>query len=203
MHNPQLWIRDAGEARRIKVPTICIVDTNVFLGVAQIEKITNENQLRCALECVKVLNGIKDNPKKKIVVDMNSETKKSDILSEYCHKLNPYNGKSLAEIVLKLLHDENRIVYRKITPQHDNDYVEFPHNRNLSGFDVSDKKFVATSCSQTPHYPIIQSMDGKWWKWSKPLKEHCVDILFTNPDYAKDICKRKNRCDGDCLRCSK
>lgn len=189
-----LWCRHSGGKFPKKPPSICIIDTNVFLGAIPEQSQLDTKQRQCIEKCIAVVVMISKGHIKKIIADINETTGQSEIMSEYFHNLQQHNVQGFAGKILKLLNDRNIIQYRPIASHPRYEYVEFPQDERLNNFDPSDKKFIAVSLAASPHYPIIQSMDGKWWRWSNALKDYGVEILFTNPDYAKDSCKKKNRC---------
>jgi hypothetical protein len=184
------------------IPAICLVDTNVFLGAGPHIQDWNKGQLECSFYCLKVMNWIAEKTIQKIVLDGTMGA--SEIFKEYCHQLNPYGGQSLAEQILRQLLTEGRFLYRKVTKTDgkEYEYAEFPKHHGLQDFDGSDRKFVAVANAEEPHLPILQSMDGKWWRWAKPLHEIGIEILFNHPEYARENCKDKNSCDkDDCSEC--
>lgn len=184
------------------IPTICLVDTNVFLGAGPCIANWNKGQLECVQCCLKVMDWIAENKIQTIVLDGTMGT--SEIFEEYRHQLDPYGGQSLAEQILRQLLMTGRFQYRKITKNDGSEYeyAEFPDHRGLQGFDGSDRKFIAVANAAEPHLPILQSMDGKWWRWAKTLHEIGIEILFNHPDYARENCKDKNGCSkDDCSEC--
>lgn len=95
---------------------------------------------------------------------------------------------------MKWVHDnqwgfsqEDRVVISK-----DGDtYNEFPNHDGLSGFDVSDKKFVAVANAHPKKPPILQATDSKWWGWKEALAEVGITVRFLCPDYAEAKYKEK------------
>lgn len=184
-----------------EVPETCIVDTNVFLGAGQKISDWSEKQIACSESCKKVIDFVRNRTIDKIVVDSGGE-----ILREYLHNLKTHSGQnqaSMVKLIAELIH--SRVLYRKITKVADNDYAEFPKDPRLADFDGSDKKFVAVANAEDPRLPILQSMDGKWWKWAKPLHDIGIEVLFTDPVIAQGICSEKYQCSkkkieecGDC-----
>ena len=201
---PQLlWSRTTGGSFPYGAPPICIIDTNVFLGALPEQSQLDARQRQCTEKCVEIVDMISNGHIRTIIADVNETTGQSEIMDEYYRKLRQHNVQGFAGKILKLLNNMNLIQYRVLAPHPGRAYIEFPQDERLNNFDPSDKKFVAVSLADTPHYPIIQSMDGKWWRWSDALKDHDVMVLFTNPDYAKAICKKKNRCNkSNCSDCN-
>ena len=184
------------------IPAVCLVDTNVFLGAGPQIRDWDRGQLECAQRCLKAMTWIQKNTIKSVVLD--GAMGASEIFEEYCHRLEPYGGQSLAEQILRQLLIEGRFLYRKVTKIDGEEYgyAEFPAHHGLQEFDGSDRKFVAVANAEEPHLPILQSMDGKWWRWSKALHEIGIEVLFNHPDYAKENCKAKNNCRKDnCSAC--
>ena len=170
------------------IPKICILDTNVVLGAGP----------NSVPDCRKIMDCINDKTIDKIVVSR-------EIIDEYQHKLEIYNGQSLAEKTLANLLIAGRIEWRFITKnsKSEYDYSQFPDDPRLSDFDGSDRKFVAVA-NAGDHVPILQSMDWKWWRWAAPLHDNGIEVLFTNPDVAKRRCSKKNNdCDKNCSNCQK
>lgn len=58
-------------------------------------------------------------------------------------------------------------------------YTEFPLDENLSGFDLSDRKYVAVSLACEDRPPILNATDSDWKNFEIPLGQHgvCVEQL--------------------------
>jgi hypothetical protein len=64
----------------------------------------------------------------------------------------------------------------------DGDISQFPADEALSGFDPSDKKFVAVAVSHHANPPIRVALDRGWVRHREALKDARVEIEFLCPD---------------------
>lgn len=76
-------------------------------------------------------------------------------------------------------------------PEDPRDFEEFPRDEALSGFDPSDRKFVAVSCAHSERPPILEATDSKWWGLWEALQRCGVDVRFLCPKDIKEIHERK------------
>ena len=106
------------------------------------------------------------------------------ILREYQKKLRPSGQPGLGDAFLKwtLTYQSNpdRCTRVPITPL-DGDsqlFKEFPADPGLSGFDPSDRKFVAAAAAAPGRVPILQGFDSKWWGFREALGACGVEVRF-------------------------
>ena len=163
----------------------CVVDTNVPLTANQGE------DPKCVLASSEAIRALMHSGH--IVID-----DKFRIIKEYMHKLSPSGQPGVGDAFLKwvLTNQANpaRCTQVEITPQpHDSrDFVEFPSDEALSGFDPSDRKFVAVSCAHPERPPILEATDSKWWGLREALEKCGVKVHFLCPEHIQELHKRKS-----------
>lgn len=163
----------------------CVVDTNVPLTANQ------GNDPKCVLACVGAIHALMNSGH--LVID-----DKFRILNEYKHKLSPTGQPGVGDAFLKwVLNNQanpTRCTRVELSPRPEDprDFEEFPRDGSLSGFDPSDRKFVAVSCAHpdTPH--ILQATDSKWWGLREELANCGVRVHFLCPEHIEELHKRKS-----------
>jgi hypothetical protein len=68
----------------------------------------------------------------------------------------------------------------QITPSSTRGFDEFPDDPELSGFDPSDRKFVAIASALSPD--VLNASDTDWWPVRKALIRNGVRIQFLCPE---------------------
>ena len=115
------------------------------------------------------------------------------IIKEYQNKLHssgqPGPGDAFFKWVLRNWANPRRCVLVPITPcdtsKDDRDFGEFPHNvPALSGFDRSDRKFVAVALKHPEHPPVLNATDSDWWNFREVLADYGLTVEFICPDMA-------------------
>jgi len=105
-----------------------------------------------------------------------------EIVGEYQHKTHASGGDGPGDAFLRwVLHNLDnpaRCDLVAIAPDAGRAYAAFPEDPQLSGFDASDRKFVAVARAHPEHPPILQAADCKWLDWSGPLARHGVQVQF-------------------------
>lgn len=110
------------------------------------------------------------------------------ILKEYMGQLQssgqPGVGDAFLKWVLTNRANPDRCEYVSITPIEDaTNFLEFPVDTALASFDRSDRKFVAVALSHAePPIPILNAVDGGWWKHRDALKANNIEVHFLCPD---------------------
>ncbi|MCK4822267.1 hypothetical protein KA005_41270 [bacterium] len=108
-------------------------------------------------------------------------------LSEYIKNLVPSGqpgpGDRWLKWLLSNLGNPNRCEQVHITPDPEKpgDFLEFPNDPGLSGFDLSDRKFVAVVCVSNFDPEIHNASDTDWWDYYTPLNKNGI-IIFLCPD---------------------
>jgi hypothetical protein len=153
-------------------PATYVVDTNVILVAnGQHAEVTGASRQRC----VRWLEGLM--AWGRIALDDGFE-----ILREYQHKTHAGAGQGAGDAFVRwVLHhvdDPARCDVVRITPDGGRGYTAFPADSRLSGFDPSDRKFVAVARSHPESPTILQASDSKWLDWAAPLAEHGVRVRF-------------------------
>jgi len=149
---------------------LVVIDTNVIV-VANGK--SEQASAECVFICDKRLEKIKLG-QKKLVLDSQWQ-----IIGEYKQKLNSTGQPGVGDAFLKwvLTNFGNNqlcdLVY--ISPK---GLDEFPEVPELSGFDLSDRKFVAVSIIHPSHPPILQAVDSLWWGFKDALERNGVKVEF-------------------------
>lgn len=177
----------------MKIPKNYILDTNVpktaNLAVVA-DGVTSENA-KCVLSCVELIDKITSSKGSGLVLDSMDE-----IFDEYRGQLNLGGSPGQGDVFMKWLHD-NRWNFPEtdrvnITKNNDT-YSEFPQHPELVNFDISDRKFVATSNAHPGKPCIYQAADSKWWGWKDALLEVNIKVCFMDEQYIETIYNRKMR----------
>jgi hypothetical protein len=152
-----------------------VVDTNVAVvanGHPQ------QASLECKRICVKRLESIEQG-KEKLVLDS-----KWQIVKEYTRNLSLKGQSRPGDVFLKWAMDniKNKEFCElvNITPL-DSDptnFKEFPQVSELSGFDPSDRKFIAVSMAHSDRPSILQAVDSLWWEFKDALERNGVNVEF-------------------------
>lgn len=165
-----------------------IMDTNVAAKAATPLQDCKDEELDMRRACIEFIQNLTRNPESKLVLDIDQE-----IMTEYRHIipnetnegklfwrwLYTYLGKIDLENLIKLEKDE------------DGNYLMFPMEERTREFDLSDRKFVALSCTHAEHPPIVEAADGKWLGFKEVFEEYGVHIEFLDMNYANMMYDRK------------
>ena len=114
------------------------------------------------------------------------------IIKEYKNRLHssgqPGPGDAFLRWVLTNWANPERCALVHITPydlcEDERDFEEFPHTHVLSGFDRSDRKFVAVALTHPETPPVLNATDSDWWDYREVLADHGVMVKFICPDMA-------------------
>lgn len=165
-----------------------IMDTNVAVKAATLERDCRDEELDVQEKCIKFIGGFVNNPESKLVLDMDYE-----IIREYRKRIptntalgkifwrwfNTYIGQISLDDMVKLAKDS------------DGNYIMFPLEDRTEAFDISDRKFVALARAHSEHPPIVEATDGKWLGFKDVFEEYGVHIEFLDMDYAVMMNDRK------------
>ena len=165
----------------------CVVDTNVPLTA------NSGVDPRCVLACVEAIRALMGSGH--LVID-----DKFRILREYQNKLSstgqPGVGDAFLKWVLTNQTNPSRCTRVGLTPRQEDprDFEEFPRDAALSGFDPSDRKFVAVSCAHPDalHPHILQATDSKWWGLRNALANRGIRVHFLCPEHIAELHQRKS-----------
>lgn len=173
----------------MKIPSFCIVDTNVPLTANGAASHASEH---CRDRCMDVLLEIMENGR--IALDH-----RGLILEEYRRKLS-YGFPNVGDEFVKWAHDHEWNVERcyrgVITPRgRHGDCMEFPTAPTLEKFDLSDRKFAAVA--SVAQAPILNACDSDWKNHEPALAEAGIRVIFLCPDepvkLAEEKAKRERR----------
>jgi hypothetical protein len=152
-----------------------VVDTNVPI-VANGK--SEQASPQCVMSCACCLNELKQ--RGKLVLD-----REGLILREYMNNLEragqPGPGDAFLKWVLDNQWNPHRCEMVTITAKEDSDqidFVEFPRDPALAGFDKDDKKFVAVAAAHPDKPPILQAVDTRWWQMRATLGQAGVRVDF-------------------------
>lgn len=70
-------------------------------------------------------------------------------------------------------------------PTKQDEFAEFPKDPALSGFNRSDRKFVAVCLASKLTPSVLNATDSDWWIFRNPLKRHGIKIEFLCPNDIK------------------
>ena len=148
---------------------VVVIDTNV--PVVSNGKSSQASPL-CVLNCIGKLKRLFNDEDLVAIDDQWLMLKEYQInLSEAGQ---PGPGDAFLKWLLTNRTNPNRCQQVKITPTDNNktDFEEFPDDPALSGFDPSDRKFIAVSLAHPQCPPILQAVDSKWWDLRETLTKH-------------------------------
>ena len=166
------------------LPRICLVDTNVPIvaNYATQSALPTDVPLHCMMACVQAIKHITTNGS--VVLDAGGE-----ILAEYNRHLSRSGQGGQGDKFFKWLHNNSgyshKVQWIPTTKLEDNTYAEFPDHPDLTEFDPSDRKFVATANAHPDKPPILQAVDHKWWGWRTALSEEGISVHFLCEDYVQ------------------
>jgi hypothetical protein len=82
----------------------------------------------------------------------------------------------------------------RITPSDDPNrgYDEIPDDPRLEGFDLSDRKFVATAVACGANFAVAVAVDTDWLEFRAPLESAEVAIDYLCLDYLQDVFARRS-----------
>ncbi len=168
-----------------------IIDTNVPLQAGKRPSSLSAEEAECTLECLRLIKNFMDDDSSALVLDGDWE-----ILREYSKKINLSGEPTIAEqfykwacsYAMSRIKDEDNVFLSKNASD---EYVDFPDDKRLEGFDRSDRKFVALAVKHKEHPPIVNAMDTDWWNYKYILAEHGINVNFLCEEYIKNKTKRR------------
>lgn len=158
-----------------------VIDTNVLM-VANEDFPPEQAGPDCVLECIKRLQSIQSGSSgERIVLDTDNR-----LQDEYAETLKSSRQPSTGHAFLQWLfqagwnpaHCER--VSITCTDEANQIFTEFPTNKDLADFDVSDRKFVATANAHPDKPTILQAVDAKWRGWEPALNECGLHIEWVD-----------------------
>ena len=160
--------------------SVKVVDTNV--AIAANGRGTHADA-QCQLACIEALEEVVK--RKKIAID-----DRGLILEEYSGYLNhsgaPGVGDKFYKHVFNTQYEENKCVRISIHPISDRRmFREFPTAPGLTGFDRSDRKFVAVALTVNGTAPILNAMDSDWADYEAELVAEGLTVIQLCPQHAQ------------------
>ncbi|MDP2644195.1 MAG: hypothetical protein Q8P24_04600 [Desulfobacterales bacterium] len=154
-----------------------VIDTNVGIVANRRHESANVD---CILACIKALSKARQQV---VVVDDAFR-----IFAEYRRYLSPSGQPGPGDAFFKWLWDNQgnrrRCQQINITALSfgDGDFLEFPHDPDLAGFDRSDRKFVAVAIASGTFPPILNASDKDWWEYREALGRNGITVEFLCPE---------------------
>ena len=112
------------------------------------------------------------------------------ILSEYMAHLNmdgePGAGDAFMKWVWSVQADQSyceRVTLSRVLGGDENDFSEFPEDRELRNFDRSDRKFVAVALASESNPHILNALDSDWANHYTALTRNGITIRFLCPEH--------------------
>ena len=156
---------------------LAIVDTNVLItanGRGHMVPAT------CSESCIDSLLDIRD--RNSLVLDEHGK-----ILEEYASHCNHSGQPGVGDEFFRWAFQSQYTSCRRVvlTPDDDRGYREFPDAPELSKFDRSDRKFVATALSCDLAAEILNAVDSDYAQFADALKDAGVTVIELCPDCLK------------------
>ena len=150
--------------------TDAIVDTNVMIVA---NRQNGDVASNCIDSCVEFLILLKKSGT--IIVDCGDQ-----IRSEYAQAISqgrPYQlGAQFLIHFYQNQYNEKHVKRVEIPIDNLGNYVDFPKDKDLESFDLSDRKFAALS--RKTGVPVTNAVDSDWVDFYVPLKESGIDVNF-------------------------
>jgi hypothetical protein len=136
----------------------------------------------CILACI---NAIEEVYQKGIVVIDDCML----ILSEYMNRLKMEGQPGVGDAFMKWVWENQAVGERcervKLTIRGDDpeDFLEFPNDPELDGFDRSDRKYVAVAIASRKNPVILNAVDTDWWHYKEAFMRNKIRIQFLCPQH--------------------
>ena len=160
----------------MKLPSLCVVDTNVpkTANLKVTPEMDSDLPDDCIDACIDAITTVMKD--RSLVIDDSDE-----IVAEYRRQLSMKGQPGVGDVFMKWVHTNayglaecQRVEITKT----DESYEEFPEHDSLSKFDLADKKFVAVSNAHPKKPAILQATDTKWWGWREGLTDVGIKVIF-------------------------
>ena len=154
-----------------------VVDTNVPV-VANGR--TNQADPDCVIACIQALTEIREHG----VIILDDALL---ILKEYMRNLSmsgqPGPGDFFMRWVWTIQAHPNHCQQVTITPRTDDltNFIEFPNDPGLAGFDRSDRKFVAVALASGSTPDVLNAVDSDWADYFAALTRNGIRLKFLCP----------------------
>jgi hypothetical protein len=148
-----------------------VVDTNVAVVANGRD---GEYDLDCRLACVEQIHAIKSHAAHRTILDAAGA-----ILEEYRTYLNPHGQPSVGDefyrFLLNFRGNTKRVLSLELTKDAvSSEYIDFPNDAELTGFDPADRKFVAAA--RAGKGIVVNAVDPDWKEFARPLKKAGVKV---------------------------
>lgn len=153
-----------------------IVDTNVLVVA---NRRTPQASPQCILNCIQSLEEIRQG---KILVLDDRWLMVKEYMKNVSSSGQPGIGDAFLKWILTNQGNPKRCQLVRITEVSENNFLEFPKDAALEGFDLSDRKFVAVALVHPEKPPILNAVDSDWKNLENQLARHGIKIDFLCPD---------------------
>lgn len=144
-----------------------VIDTNVLLVASGKANHVTDG---CVDNATKFLIGVKQS---KSMTHLDSA---GEILSEYLKKNQPFKNRKPGDEFLRYLINssgDQRLVNRvELEKDETSNYLNFPSDPALTGFDEDDKKFIAVAIASNVDPEIVDAADSDWRDFEEALQRH-------------------------------
>lgn len=153
-----------------------VIDTNVPLVANEMHE---DASLKCIVACIDEL--IETQKNRRVRIDQSGL-----ILDEYRTYLSHSGQPGPGDAFFKWLWDNQAVLTHclkvEIAQDDDDEFVAFPRDSDLSTFDPSDRKFVATALAVAPYARVLNASDTDWYEHRAVFDRHGLEISFICPD---------------------
>ena len=166
-----------------------IIDTNVPLTSVDLDSVLG---LDCVLSCIRLMKEIHEGRYTLVLDDSRI------VLSQYEANIRKGGDHGMAGHFLSWVYsnyvNEEKVRLVKVERLGaGDDFEELPDEVRQSGFDRSDRVFVALSIANGNKAPIVQAADSKWIGWEELLARHGVRLEFPCRQALEVVHKRKDK----------
>lgn len=158
-----------------------VVDVNVaIVANGQSEQADDD----CVLACIDALEAIHRDGM--IVLDDSMQ-----IMDEYVRYLQRSGRPGLGDSFMKWVWENQAVISRcekvALTCRSNDpgDFELFPDDPDLSTFDSSDRKYVATALASRNNPELLNAVDTDWWHHRDALLRHRVRLRFVCPQHMR------------------
>ena len=154
-----------------------VVDTNVaVVACSRSDHVNDETCIDACIDAlIEVFNGTR------VAIDDGHR-----IIDEYIRNLSMSGQPSIGDKFLQWVYYRQActeyVEQVHITPRNrDDDFEEFPNDRDLEGFDYNDRKFVAVALTSQTNPAILNASDTDWNDYREALRRYGCQIEFLCP----------------------
>lgn len=156
-----------------------VVDTNVVLVANGAHEQATD---LCRLTCTRKLISLR---KTGIAVVDTLGLIFNEYKKHFCFSGQPGVGDAFFKHVHDNLGNAQKVETVTITPTDENlvEFMEFPNDPSLAGFDKTDRKFVAVALKSKQNPSILNAVDSGWEPYRQALLANGVTVTQLCPDH--------------------